>query len=496
MSKTNFFLKFLKIINDFINSLLEKNLNKLNFKNFSYLLKNNKIILTFVAFFVIFISYLLYPTFFDQSDISKKLEAELQNKFDLNFKFSQSIKYNLFPRPHFTVKKSTILDEQTEISKINKLKIFISLENLFSVKNFEIKDLIFENANFNLNQKNFNFFINLLNNDFKNGDLIIKNSNIFFRSLSNDVLFVNKILKIKYYYEPKEIKNIIFAENEIFNIPFSIKLFFNEEKNIVYSSINLDLIKLKIENELNLENKKKFGKSDFIFNQLKRTAEYEIENNYFKFNIFDKVEDPGINYNGVLNFKPFYGSLQGDLNEINLNYLFGTNSIISQLLKTEIFNNKNILFNLNINAKNIYNNFNFKNLNLNSKIQEGLIDSDYTKFEWKDFANFELLETLIFVRNGELVLDGKLKVNINNLSEVYKYLLTPKNYRNKINHVDLNFTYNFDKKTAELKDIKIDNKINQNVNKILNNVILKSDNLQNKIYFKNLLNEALKSYAG
>ena len=303
-------------------------------------------------------------------------------------------------------------------------------------------------------------------------------------------------MKIKYYYEPKEIKNIIFAENEIFNIPFSIKLFFNEEKYIFYFSINFDLIKLKIENELNLKNKKKFGKSDFVFNQLKRTAEYEIENNYFKFNIFDKVEDPSINYNGVLNFKPFYGGLQGDLNEINLNYLFGTNSIISQLLKTEIFNNKNILFNLNINAENIYNNFNFKNLNLNTKIQEGLIDSDYTKFEWKDFANFELLETLIFVRNGELVLDGKLKVNINNLNEVYKYLLTPKNYRNKINQIDLNFTYNFDKKTAELKDIKIDNKINQNVNKILNNVILKSDNLQNKIYFKNLLNEALKSYAG
>ena len=49
---------------------------------------------------------------------------------------------------------------------------------------------------------------------------------------------------------------------------------------------------------------------------------------------------------------------------------------------------------------------------------------------------------------------------------------------------------------AELKDIKIDDKLNTNVNKILNNVILKKDDLQNKIYFKNLLNEAIKSYAG
>ena len=59
MSKTNFFIKYFKNINNFINNLLEKNLNKLNFKNSGYLFKNNKIILSFVAFFVIFISYLL-----------------------------------------------------------------------------------------------------------------------------------------------------------------------------------------------------------------------------------------------------------------------------------------------------------------------------------------------------------------------------------------------------------------------------------------------------
>ena len=55
---------------------------------------------------------------------------------------------------------------------------------------------------------------------------------------------------------------------------------------------------------------------------------------------------------------------------------------------------------------------------------------------------------------------------------------------------------NFDNKIAEFKDIKIDNKINQNINKILNNVFFKKEYLQNKIYFKNLLNEAIKSYAG
>ena len=95
-----------------------------------------------------------------------------------------------------------------------------------------------------------------------------------------------------------------------------------------------------------------------------------------------------------------------------------------------------------------------------------------------------------------LILDGKIKINVNDYNKIYKFLLTPKNYRNKIDQIDLSFTYNFDQKIAALNDIKIDNKINQNINKILSNIILKKDDLQNKIYFKNLLNQAIKSYAG
>jgi len=496
MSKTNFFVKYLNNIIDFINNLLEKNLNKLNLKNLTFLFKNNKIILTFVALFVIFVSYLLLPTFYDQSDISKKLKNELQRKFDLNFKFSQDITYNFFPRPHYTIIESKIFNNEKEISKIRKLKIFISLDKLFSVKNIEVRDLMLEKANFNINAKNYNFFLELINKSFKRGNFLIKNSNIFFRNSENEVLFISKIFKIKYYYEPKELKNIFYSENEIFNIPFSMESFFSKDKNKFFSQINLNLIKLKIENELSIKNDKKIGKSNFFSNKLKRTVEYKFEKNSFTFHVFDKIDQPNVTYKGKFNFKPFYANLEGNLDEINLNYLFGSNAIIAQLLKTEIFNNKNIDFKLNINAGNVHDNSNFKNINLNSKIQDGLIDTDNTKFKWRDIADFELLESLIFVRDGELVLDGKIKIIVNDSNKIYQFLLTPKNHRNKIKQIDFNFTYNFDQKIAELNDIKIDNKINQNVNKILNNVVLKKNDLRNKIYFKNLLNEAIKSYAG
>ena len=125
-----------------------------------------------------------------------------------------------------------------------------------------------------------------------------------------------------------------------------------------------------------------------------------------------------------------------------------------------------------------------------------IIDIDNTSFNWKNFAEFKLSESLIYVKDGELVLDGKFKIYIKNYNEIYKFLLTPKNDRNKIEYIDFNFTYNFDQKIASLKDIKIDNKLNFKINKSLGSIMFKESSLQNKIYFKNLLNEAIKSYDG
>ena len=64
MAKQNLFVKNLKNISKSINSLLERNLNKLKFNNLKIIVSNNKIILTFVALFILFVTYLLVPTFY------------------------------------------------------------------------------------------------------------------------------------------------------------------------------------------------------------------------------------------------------------------------------------------------------------------------------------------------------------------------------------------------------------------------------------------------
>jgi hypothetical protein len=77
MSKHNYFFRFLKMINKFINSLLKRNLNKLNAANLRKILINNKVFLTIVLLVILFFSYLSLPNIFDKNQISIELKKDL-----------------------------------------------------------------------------------------------------------------------------------------------------------------------------------------------------------------------------------------------------------------------------------------------------------------------------------------------------------------------------------------------------------------------------------
>ena len=62
--------------------------------------------------------------------------------------------------------------------------------------------------------------------------------------------------------------------------------------------------------------------------------------------------------------------------------------------------------------------------------------------------------------------------------------------------MNINFTYLFDEKTLNINDIKVDGIADENLLKNLNEINLKENSLQNKIYLKKYLNDAIKNYAG
>ena len=496
MIRHKFFVTLVKRINLSINNLLKKNLNKLNLNNFFYIVCSRKFFLIFVTLAILFILYLSLPIIYNKEVVSIELKKQLQNKFNLDFKFTENVTYNFLPRPHFISEKSLILEDQNEISVIKNLKIYVSLKNLFSLKNMKVNDVILENANFNLNYQNYNFFKKLLYGNYKDSSLKIKDSNIFYRNKEKEVLFINRIKNMNYFYDVKVLQNIIISSNEVFNIPYSFRLYDNQVEKKIFTKINLNFLKLQIKNEINYNQDIKKGSTSLIFNKDSSNILYEISKDSLTFSLFDKLDSPTFLYEGKVNFNPFYSNLDGKNENIDFSFLFDANALIFQLFKTEILNKQNLNFNLKINGNKISNLKNLADIFFVFKIQEGLMDLDDTKFVWKDYANFEISESLLYVKNNELILDGKLNIKIQNSAKIYNSFSTRKTHRSDIKKIELNFNYNFDQKILALNDIKINDKLNQNINNILEILIFKNNKIRNNIYFKNIINKALKAYAG
>ena len=495
--KHNFnFFKILKKLNLFINSLLKKNLNKLNNNNLKKLLINNKIFLFIFVMFFLFFSYLSIPNIYNQNEISAELRRYLLDRLNLEFNFKKKLDYNFLPKPHFTTSEISITSNESEISKIQKIKIYVSLDNLFSLKNIKVKDIIIEEANFNLNKNNYGFFIKLLDGNFKDIKLEIVNSNIFYRNFENEVLFINKINKLKYFYDFKNLENILSADNEIFNIPYNIRLKHDADKEKIISKINLDFINLQIENNFDYKNSEKMGSLKVLYNKKKSEGTYSYRKNFFQFYFIDKSINPNFNYDFLINTKPFFSKLSGNFDKMNLDILLSSNSILVQFFKTGFFNSKNLDIIARINSKKTSYFKDLVNLVLNVKISEGLVDINNTNFSLKRYADIKITNSLLYTNDNHLILDALISININNSNDFYKFLQTPRKNRKEIKKIDFNLSYNFDQSIINLNGIKIDDVVNEKVNKTLNQIIFKDNNYQNKILLKNLINKAIQNYVG
>ena len=164
-----------------------------------------------------------------------------------------------------------------------------------------------------MNKKNYNFFTKLLNSNFSNFNLKIKNSNIFYKNIVNDVLFINRIKDLKYFYDIKNLENVLLSKNEIFNIFYEIKVTDDPINEKIISKVNFKFINLQIENSYNYSSYKKNGLIELIYNKNKSEGVYNLEKNTFNFNYLDKSKNQNYKYNGSISLKPFFSEFSGEL---------------------------------------------------------------------------------------------------------------------------------------------------------------------------------------
>lgn len=495
MNKHSLLIKKIKKQFLSINSLLESYFNKLkhfksNFKK-SEIIKNNRVYFGIGGVVILTLFYFLIPTFYNKDNIQSEIKNQILKKYNIDIKFKEKIRYGLLPKPHFSAKNLLVLEDKKEIGAVSDFKIYIGLQNYFSTTNLKMKDLIFNNTIFNIKIDDLTFFQRLLQTEPNENKIIIKNSDIFFKSEDNETLFLNKILNSKFFYDSFNLENIFTSKNKIFNIPYKLIIKNDKFNKEIFANFNANKIRLDIENNINYESDNKKGLLDILFVNKNTSLNYELKKNSLEFT----SEENGF-FEGLIEFRPFFFKTSINYEGLSTKNLFKDDSIIIELIKSELLNNQNLNVNINLFVKDITNIDELNDLNLNISLDQSNINFLKSKIMWKEDLEIIMNEGLLNYDQDEIYLNGKLIINTINIDNFYKSFQINKSNRKDINKIELDFVYNFNKNKFRFDNVKIDNSSNEKLDSFIDSHNFSGKTFDNKIMFKNFINNFFISYSG
>ena len=495
MNKHSLLIKKIKKQFLSINSLLESYFNKLkhfksNFKK-SEIIKNNRVYFGIGGVVILTLFYFLIPTFYNKDNIQSEIKNQILKKYNIDIKFKEKIKYGLLPKPHFSAKNLLVLKDKKEIGAASDFKIYIGLQNYFSTTNLKMKDLVFNNTIFNIKIDDLTFFQRLLQTEPNENKIVIRNSDIFFKSEDNETLFLNKILNSKFFYDSFNLENIFTSKNKIFNIPYKLIIKNDKFNKEIFANFNANKIRLDIENNINYESDNKKGLLDILFVNKNTSLNYELKKNSLEFT----SEENGF-FEGLIEFRPFFFKTSINYEGLSTKNLFKDDSIIIELIKSELLNNQNLNVNINLFVKDITNIDELNDLNLNISLDQSNINFLKSKIMWKEDLEIIMNEGLLNYDQDEIYLNGKLIINTINIDNFYKSFQINKSNRKDINKIELDFVYNFNKNKFRFDNVKIDNSSNEKLDSFIDSHNFSGKTFDNKIMFKNFINNFFISYSG
>ena len=496
MNKHNLLIKKIKKQFLSINSLLETYFNKLNSLKSNFkkgeIIRNNKVFFTIATVFILTISYFLMPAIYNKDTVKTQIENQIFKKYNIKIKLNENIKYGLIPKPHFFSKNLSIIKNDKEIGVSNDFNVFIDTSNLFSINQFKTKDIVFKKVIFNLKFDELHFFKELLKTEPNENEILIKQSKIFFKNDLEETLFINKIFNSKFSYDSFNLQNSLESKNEIFNIPYKLIIKNDKFNKNFFTKINFKKIRLEIKNIINYEdNDIKKGLLELNFMNNNSSIDYKFNKNSLNFTSKDKDF-----FNGTMDFKPFYLDASFFYEGLSTKNLFKDDSIIIDLIKSELLNNNNLNINIDLKVDDITNIDELDFLTLKFSLDQGNINILNSKIMWKDDLEILMNEGLISYDNNEIFLTGKLIINAKNINDFYKSFQVKKIHRKKIKKIEFDFVYNFNKNKFTFDNIMIDNQTNQELDKLIDNHNSDERILSNKILFKNFINNFFMTYAG
>ncbi len=467
-----------------------KNLRKFNQgkKKLFYLDSKLRAIIALIV--LLFFSYFFIPTFYNQDEIKKLLTNQISKQYDIDIKFNKKIKYGLFPKPYFYTKDLDILFKEDILGKSNYVKFYISSNNFFLFKKLKIKDLIFKNTEFNTNSDNIYFFNKTLNNLEIGNKIIFKKNKLFFRNKNDDLLFLSKIKKINFFYNDTNQLQKINSEFEIFNIPLKLTVGRNDYDKKKLIELSSRKIRLNTKTSIEHSGEDIIGFFDILFFNKRNSFNYKIKDNTLNFLSKNK------NFNGTLNFKPFYFYSDLSFDYVSKKKIFNNDILIYDLLNTDLLYNPNLNAVFNIKIDKVERFEYFKNLNLKIVLGDRRITANDLNVKWNEAVSLISKDIEFLNEKNEKKLVGEIIFDFNDVEKFFRYFQIKRNYRNVFNQIKADFVYDFNENKIYLNNLVVDGKLNKKINSFIENYNKDKKNLFNKLTFRNFVKDFFKIYAG
>lgn len=500
----NIKLKYSKI-NDkvvyFFNKLFSFNKFKIN--KSSKISKFNKSLISLISIIFIYLFYLSIPSLYNKERLQKDITEKLLKEFKINISISSQINYSILPSPHILVENAKIFDDDeanpNELSQIKKLKIFISQRHFLNQDNLTIKEIVIDDANFQLKKKNLQFLNGFINKKFSDKPFKIKNTNIFYKNFNDETILIFSVsnLNLK-YIEDKNINKII-SNGKIFKVPFNLvwsKDFDESPKSNLL--INLKTLKAEIRNESFLKEDKKYANNEINLFNSKLSSQYQVKKNEIIFvSKNSKINNKRLSYQGEIKFSPFDLILKIDLDYVDLDKLWESSYILREMLKTNLLFNKNLSANITLDIKNIIKNKIFNSIKLFSNFDNGKINFNSTYLISDKVGILSLTDSTLQMLDDELSFRGNFNFKIEKESGFYKSFQIPKNNRKDLENIYFEVEWNLFNDQFKFFDFKLNNKeenMSEGVKNILNEYNNNDNKIENWIDLKLFVNKIFSNY--
>ena len=467
-----------------------RNLKKYNQSKKKFYYLDNKVAISVACSVLLFFSYFLIPAFYKEDKIKTSLINQVSDKYDINIVFNEKVKYGLFPKPFFYTKNLDIKYNNKVLANSGYVKFYISFNNFFLSENILSKNLIFQDTEFNINSNNISFFLKALNSPDKENQFIFKKSKFFYKDQNEDLLFLSKIDNFSFFYDDVNDLQKLKSNFEVFNIPFKLDI----TKNILDKNKNIKLsskkIRLDIETSIEYDEAKISGFFDIASINKKNLFRYVIEDNSLNFLSLEK------DFKGEVNFKPFYFSTDLNFNYISQKKIFQSESLLIDLLDSELLNNPNLNASINIKIDKI-DKFEYLQ-DFVSKIHLGdgriLMKSFNTQWNNSVLIKSNEIEFLNDIEGKKLV--GEIIFNFEDIEKFFRYFQIKRNYRDVFETIKLDFVYDLTLDKLIINNLRIDDKSLKKIDKFINQYNKSEINSFNKVTIRNFIKEFFIVYAG